>query len=171
MNNYLKKEGSAFYHITFPNNWESIQKHKKLKSKGGKIFVVRSCNENILFSLAIGQLPNIYSASEIMVLKLSQTINNFLSSEIGIDTQSTEPTMPLQNIIYRKEIPLTAIELIKTIKCDIDDFNSKAAKFDNYKEGYEEFKESFEIKYDMNGVPMKLIRQEGLNNYTLVKVE
>jgi len=175
MENYLRKHDAAFYHITFPNNWKSINEEEKLKSdKFGQIFVIRSCDENILFSLAIGQLGRIYTEKEMVILKLSQTRNNFSPTEIGIDTQSSEPTMPIQNIIYKTEIPLTNIEYIKTIKCEHDIFTSRGQEFDNHKENYQEFIDSFEIIYHhINNTPMKLVKVNdviNLNRYTLIKI-
>ncbi|MFW6047326.1 MAG: hypothetical protein ACOCP4_06045, partial [Candidatus Woesearchaeota archaeon] len=142
---------------------------KKFKSdKDGRIFVLRSCDERIISSLAIGQLREIYSHKKMIILKFPQIKNNFQSFEIGIDTHSNEPTMPIQNIIYRNEIPLTNIELFRTIEYEINTLTSKAGKFDNYKGDFKDFNESFDIIYIVDNKPKKLIKLNGLNNYILI---
>ncbi len=168
MEKFLKRKDAAFYHITFPDNWESIKRDEGFKSKEGKIFVLRSCDERIISSLAIGQLPEIYTQKEMIVLKFPQIKNDFKSFEIGIDTQSNEPTMPIQNIIYRKEIPLSNIEIFKIIEYDIATLTSKGIQFDNYKDDFKDFNESFEIKHLINNTAKKLIKLNGLNNYKLI---
>ena len=168
MEKYLKREDAAFYHITFPDNWESIKRDNRFKLDNGKIFVLRSCDERIISSLAIGQLGKIYSHKEMIVLKFPQIKNNFQSFEIGIDTQSNEPTMPIQNIIYRNEIPLTNIELFRTIEYDIDTLTLKGGQFDNYKDDFKDFNESFNIKYIIDNTTKKLVKLKGLNNYKLI---
>lgn len=168
MDKFLSKDDSAFYHITSPENWRLIQEEKKIKAKKGKIFVIRSSDENIISSLAIGQLEFIYHCNEMVILKLPQKRNSFKSSEVGIDSQSNEPTMPLQNIIYRKDIPLNNIELFKIFKYEIRTLNKNAAQFDNFKDNFKEFIDSFEIIYNINNKSQKLIKMDGLNNYTLV---
>ncbi|GEM_PF-2928759 len=64
MENYLKREDSAFYHITSPYKWESINKEGRFKSQDGKVFVLRSCDERIICSLAIGQLTDTYTQND-----------------------------------------------------------------------------------------------------------
>ena len=168
MENYLKRKDASFYHITSLDKWKSIKKDGKFISSDGKIFVLRSCDERIISSLAIGQLSKTYTQKELIVLEFSQIKNNFQSFEIGIDTQSNEPTKPIQNIIYRNEIPRSNIELYKTIEYHIDTLTSLGGQFDNYKDDFEEFTESFKIIYIIDNKAKRLIKLNGLNNYKLI---
>jgi len=168
MENFLNKKDAAFYHITSPVNWELIKKAGRFIAPEGKIFVLRSCDERIISSLVIGQLLDTYTQRKFIVLKFPQNKNNFHANEIGIDSQSNEPTMPLQNIIYRKEISLSNIEFHDTIEYHIDTLTLKGNQFDNHKIEFDEFKESFDIKYIINNKAKRLIILDGLNNYKLI---
>lgn len=167
MERFLNNENSAFYHVTSPEKWIKIQEDKILKANDGKIFVIRSNDVRIISSLAIGQLSFVYNNKELIILKLSQADNDFKQFEIGIDFQSNEPTMPLQNIIYRNDISLSNIQLYQTMKYDIETLTYNGHQFDNFKDSYREFEESFDIIYNINNVPKKLKKIAGLNNYIL----
>ncbi len=122
MKTFLAAENAAFYHITRLTTWENeIQQYGLMGDQLGRIFVCRTDDAGILYSIAISQLLRLNEEPNLVVLRLTQEANQFQLREIAIDHQSNEITMPLQNIIFRPSISLANIEYVRTVNMCVDE--------------------------------------------------
>jgi len=118
MESFLSQPEATFYHITTGDRWATIQDNG-LRPSDGRLFVSRVGELPVLLAIALEQLPEIYSANEIVFLKLPQALNQFNASEITQDHQArVEWSQPFQNIIHRSHPPPSGIELMMTIPLD-----------------------------------------------------
>lgn len=112
MEKFLNHPEATFYHITTIEKWDKI-KQSGLKSRQGKIFVSRVGEFPILISIAIQQIPEIYTTNGIVVIKIPQAKNKFLPNEISPDNQAlVEWTRPFQSIILKDILSADKIELM-----------------------------------------------------------
>lgn len=145
MKNFLNAPGAAFYHITTSEKWESI-KVNGFHAPRGKIFVTRTEDFNVNISIYSTQLVGIEDLEKVnlSLLRFPQNSNDFQVSEVFLDMQANEPTMPLHNILLRNYISTESIELVcqeelsmleitrRTMQCDVSLQEMKA-----YQEGFE----------------------------------
>jgi len=116
MQSFLDQPEATFYHMTTIEKWLTIRQDG-FNPKSGRVFVSRVGELPVLLSIALEQLPEIYETEEVVFLKFPQKKNGFEPKEIIPDNQAAvEWTQPFQNIILRKHIPPSGIELMMTIK-------------------------------------------------------
>jgi hypothetical protein len=148
MRNFLAQPDAVLYHITTRENWELIKQSALYANSEGRIFVSRYDHVGILFSIVVSQLVGLEEDVDFVVLRLPQALNIFDARELSLDFQATEPTMPVQNILYRKEIPLSNIEFLRPIKTTVTEIGTAANQLEADLPGLPIFHESLAVIYE-----------------------
>jgi hypothetical protein len=171
MKNFLAAEIAAFYHITRLTTWENeIQQYGLRCDQFGRIFVCRTDDAGILYSIAIRQLLGLEEAPNLVILRLTQKANKFRVREIAMDNQSNEITMPFQNIIFRANIPPDNIEYLRPVDLSVDELAAIANPSDLRLPEQPEFQQALAMIYEEpNGRQYRIDGEENNQQWNFEK--
>jgi hypothetical protein len=128
---FLNNAGASFYHITRRSRWLNDIQHHGLRGDGAnRIFVARTDDQGILYSIALNQILELEEDPDLVILRLSQEKNTFSLAELSYDYKAIETTAPFQSIILRPNIPLANIDYAGAINVSIDELGLIANKSD-----------------------------------------
>ncbi|MBB5638244.1 hypothetical protein HDE68_004173 [Pedobacter cryoconitis] len=135
MREFLCLPDAAIYHITTLENYELIIDRGLESDTLGRIFVCRSGDLGILYSIAISQVLTKKNYSGFAILKIPLALNTFDARAFSPDFQANEITMPFQSILHQCHIEAKCIKLLSVVDDPIDQVgniaNAKEASLAN----------------------------------------
>lgn len=150
MKNFLETADCALYHITLLENWENIQVAGLYCNDSGVIYLSKSAEKGILYSIAISQVLPLCDFAEFAVLKLPQRVNHFDVSEFSSDDQANEITRPFHCVLRRRHIPVENIELDEIVNMDALELGIIASNSDQKLPNSEVFIKALETEYQQS---------------------
>jgi len=148
MRKFLSDVDAVFYHVTPLSKWNLIQESGSLLASDNKIFLSRSSDKSVLYSIALTQVLELDGEKAFVVLALPQSLNQFRDDEFAADFQATEPTMPFHSVLNRDAILLENVKFVEECNGDDPEVIKLASKADGplFLETAG-FKEALEVEY------------------------